>query len=93
VARELGKKIPSSKNIIRAVRISPEVVFVFRFPPDITRENALLPVDVFSLKGEFLGTTELSEVPLLISRRTMYCVRAEADGNVYLIRLSHTLTL
>ncbi|HCS46764.1 MAG TPA: hypothetical protein DIW61_00315, partial [Candidatus Aminicenantes bacterium] len=64
VARELGKKIPSLKNIINSVRISPENVFVFRFLPDITAKEAHLPVDIFTLKGEFLGTAELPEIPL-----------------------------
>lgn len=91
VARELGKKIPTLKNMISAVRISPEHIFVFRFPPDITAENGLLPVDVFTPKGEFLGTGELPEAPLFISERAMYFSRAEVDGNVYLVRRLYSL--
>jgi hypothetical protein len=91
VARELGKKIPSSNNVIHAVRISPENVFVFRFPPDITTENGLFPVDVFTNKGEFLGTAELPEVPLFISESAIYFSRAEVDGNVYLVRQLYSL--
>lgn len=91
VARELGKKIPSFKNMVTAVRISPENIFVFRFPPEISAENGLLPVDVFTQKGEFVGTAELPEVPLFISRRAMYFSRAEVDGNVYLVRQLYSL--
>ena len=91
VARELGKKIPSFKNIVKAVRISPDNVFVFRFPPDITAEKPHLPVDIFTLKGEFLGAADLPEVPLFISERAMYFSRAESDGNVYLVRQSYSL--
>lgn len=86
VARELGKKIPSFKNMVNAVRISPEHIFVFRFPQEISAENGLLPVDVFNQKGEFVGTGELPEVPLFISERAMYFSRAEVDGNVYLVK-------
>jgi len=91
VARELGKKIPNLKNMISAVRISPENIFVLRFPPDIMAKNGLFPVDVFTQKGEFLGTGELPEVPLFISGKAMYFSRAEVDGNVYLVRQSYTL--
>lgn len=86
VARELGKKIPAFKNMLSSVRISPENIFIFRFPPDITAKNDLLPVDVFTQNGEFVGTAELPEVPLFISERAMYFSRAEMDGNVYLVR-------
>jgi len=91
VARELGKKIPAAKNMISSIRISPENIFVFRFPPDITSQNGLLPVDVFTQKGEFVGTAEFPEVPLFISERAMYFSRAEVDGNVYLVRQLYSL--
>jgi hypothetical protein len=91
VARELDKKIPAFENVISSIRISPENIFVFRFPPDITAEAPLYPVDIFTLKGEFLGTAALPEVPLFISERVMYFSRAEVDGNVYLVRLLYSL--
>jgi hypothetical protein len=91
VARELGKKIPSSKNMVNAVRISPDNIFVFPFPSDITAENGLLSVDIFTQKGEFIGTGGLPEVPIFISERAMYFSRAEVDGNVYLVRQLYSL--
>ena len=91
VARELGKKIPSFKNMVSSVRISPQNVFIFRFPQDITAENGPVPVDLFTPKGEFLGTAELPEAPLFISERAMYIPRADSDGNVYLIRQLYSL--
>jgi hypothetical protein len=93
VARELGKKIPPFKNLISAIRISPGNIFVFRFPPDITAEEPHMPVDIFTLQGEFLGAGELPEVPLFISGRAMYFSRAEVDGNVYLVRQAYSLRL
>ncbi len=91
VARELAKKIPDSKNTVSAVLLSPTRVLVFRFPPDITAEPPRLPVDVFSRKGAFLGTAELPEVPLFISGSALYFSRADADGNVYLVRQPYWL--
>ena len=67
VARELAKKIPAVKAIVRAVQVSPDRVFVFRFASDITAEPARLPVDIFTREGAYLGTAELPEVPLFIS--------------------------
>jgi hypothetical protein len=91
VARELAKKIPAVKAIIRAVLVSPDRVFGFRFPLDITAEPARFPVDVFMRDGAYLGTTELPEVPLFISRGAMYFARDDADGNIYLVRRPYSL--
>jgi hypothetical protein len=85
VARELAKKISSTKNLIKAVRISPENVFVFRFPPDVTDEKALHPVDVFSPTGKFLGSAELKEAPLQITAKAMYFVKTDENDNIYLL--------
>ncbi|NTU52011.1 MAG: hypothetical protein HGA94_06205 [Candidatus Aminicenantes bacterium] len=92
VGRELAKKIPAVKNPVRAVRISPNRVFVFRFPPDITRRDAPVPVDAFTRKGELLGEAELPEVPLHVSDKAMYFVRTDADGNVYLVRTEYAMS-
>lgn len=93
VSRELIKKIPSFKNQISGVRISADYVFVLRFGPDITDKNSLSFVDVFTRKAEFLGTAQLKEVPIFISKRAMYFARADESGNVYLVRTEYSLQL
>jgi hypothetical protein len=93
VARELGKKIPSYKNMIQAVRISPRYVFIFRFPPDISAEEAPFPVDIFTHKSEFLGTAEFPDIPLFISDKTAYFVKTDEGDNVYLLRMGCSLDL
>ena len=90
VARELAKKIPASKTVVREVLVSPEHVFVFRFPADITAEAAPWPVDIFTRSGAYLGSSQLPEVPLFISGVAMYFAREDADGNVYLVRRSYS---
>lgn len=92
VGRELAKKIPSLKNPVRAVRVSPDRVFVFRFADDIGRVDAPVPVDVFTRRGEFLGTAELAEVPLLVSDRAMFFVRTDDNGNVFLARAEYAVS-
>jgi len=91
VARELGKKIPPQKNLIRAVRISPQHVFVFRFAPDISAENTPAPVDIFTPKGDFLGTAEFPDIPIFISDNTAYFVKTDESDNVYLLRMGCSL--
>jgi hypothetical protein len=93
VARELGKKIPPHKNMVTAVRISPENIFVFPVPTDITDEKAHHPVDIFTLKGEYLGSGDLPEVPLLITGKAMYFVKSDEAGNIYLLRAGYSLEL
>jgi hypothetical protein len=90
--QELVKKIPASKAIIRAVRISPRNVFVFRVADDITRDDLAVPVDVFSHRGEFLGSTMVKEIPLFISEKAMYYVETDNAGNEYLRRTEYSLS-
>jgi hypothetical protein len=91
VGRELGKKIPVNENFIEAVRISPKYVFVFRFPPDISAEKVPSPVDIFTRKGEFLGTADSPDIPLLISDKTAYFIKTDDSGNAYLLRTDYSL--
>ncbi len=93
VARELAKKIPAHKNAIQAVRISPRHVFVFRFPADISAQEAPSPVDIFGRTGEFLGTAEFPAIPLFLSDGSAYYVRTDEAGNLYLSRRGYHLVL
>jgi len=93
IAREFIKKIPDSKTIIRAVRLSPRHVFIFRFADDITREVGGMPVDVFSHRDEFFGSTTLMQIPLFISGKMMYFVETDDSGNEYLRRSDYSVSL
>jgi len=92
VGRELARKIPSVKNAIRAVRVAPGRVFVFRFADDISRGDAPIPVDVFTRRGEFGGTAEMAEIPLFVSDKAMYFVRTDDGGNVFLARAEYSIS-
>jgi hypothetical protein len=89
--RELAKKIPKVKTQIRAVRISPQYIFVFRPAPDITRPNDALPVDIFTIRGDFLGTATLPKIPVTVSGGAMYFVETDDAGNEYLVRTEYSL--
>ncbi|MGD0781972.1 MAG: hypothetical protein ABSA30_03825 [Candidatus Aminicenantales bacterium] len=90
--RELVKKIPGFKAIIRAIRVSPQAIFVFRVAQDITLEDSPIPVDVFSLRGGFMGSTNLNRVPLFVSGKAMYFVETDSSGNEYLRRCDYSLS-
>jgi hypothetical protein len=91
VSREMVRKIPDFKSPIRDVRLSPEHVFVFRFGPDVTASNSPVPVDIFTVRGEFLGSAELPDVPLSIGRESMYFARSKESGLTFLEKVDYRL--
>lgn len=86
VVKDLEKIIPEEKTFFDHVLLSRDHVFVLRIPHDITKEDAPVPVDVFTPQGKFLGSTELEGAPIHISNKNMYFIRSEADGTVYLVK-------
>lgn len=93
VTHDLFELIPRQKAFFNHICLSDQHLFVFRIPEDITKENVSLPVDVFSLKGRFLGTTELPFKALHISKKYMYFVKTDPQGNVSLTRKSYKIKL
>jgi hypothetical protein len=90
--KEISKKIPDTKPFIQAVRLSPEDIWVFRVGEDITRPKAGLPVDLFSLRGEYRGPSRLRAVPLFISASRMYFLEIEDSGDEYLRAVDYSLS-
>ena len=93
VTKEISKKIPSTKPFFRAVRISPNAVWVFRVKDDITRPDAPFPVDLFSLKGEYLGSTGVGRIPIFISASRMYFVETDESDAEYVRAAEYGLEL
>jgi hypothetical protein len=91
VTKDLIDLIPRHKAFFNHICLSDQHLFVFRIPEDITKENVSLPVDVFSLKGSFLGTTELPFKAVYISKEYMYFVKTDSQGNVSLTRKSYKI--
>ena len=91
VVRRLIKNIPKEKTYFDKILLSPQYVFVVRIKPDITKEDTSYPVDIFSLQGSFMGTSQFMEKPIFISGDKMYFVNSEKEGNLYVIRKSYAL--
>lgn len=84
VLRDLIKKIPDKKIFFTRVLLTDEHVFVFRTKKDITDDSGPVPVDVFAIKGKFLGSVHLPDIPLHISRDHIYFVRSDEQDNLFL---------
>jgi hypothetical protein len=89
--REIRKKIPATKTLIQAVRVSPRNIFVFRTGEDVTREDAGRPLDIFSLQGNFLGSTVSKAIPTFAGAKRMYFVETDDSGYEYLTCRDYSL--
>lgn len=91
VIQKIIKKIPERKIYFDRVLLTESHVFVFRVKKDIADEAGQVPVDVFSIKGEFLGSVQIEDKPVFISDRYMYFQRADKEGNLYLEKAKYRL--
>ncbi len=89
VIRNLIKKIPDKKIFFTRILLTDEHVFVFRIRNDITEESGPIPVDIFSLGGEFLGSTLIPDLPLHISHNHVYFVRSDEEDNLFLEKATY----
>jgi hypothetical protein len=93
VLRDLIKKIPDKKIFFNRVLMTDEHIFVFRIKNDITDESCPIPVDIFSLDGEFLGSAHIPDIPLHISPHYIYFVRSDEEENFFLEKASYQLIM
>ena len=84
VTHGLYDLIPRNKAFFNHICLSDQYAFVFRIPEDISKKKPPIPVDVFSLNGNFLGTAGLPSQPEHISKNHMYFIETDEKGNVYL---------
>ncbi len=89
VIRSLIKIIPDKKIFFDYVLMTEKYVFVFRIKNDISMETGPIQVDIFSVKGEFLGTAHVSDRPLYISENYIYFVRSDERDNLFLEKASY----
>ncbi len=82
------KKIPEVKNYFTDILLSEKYIFVFRVKEDVLDDKAFIPVDIFSLRGEYMGTTAFNNQPMLISDQYAYDVVSE-DDDILLVKYSY----
>jgi len=64
--------IPDKKNIITGITLSNKHIFVERCKEDISDIDALVPIDVLSIKGKYLGQIKMKSLPLLTTDEYFY---------------------
>jgi hypothetical protein len=84
------KKIPEVKNYFADILISEKYIFVFRVKEDVMDEKAFIPVDIFSLRGEYMGTAAFNNEPMLISDQYAYDVKS-VDEDLLLVKYSYKI--
>jgi hypothetical protein len=89
VVRNLVKKIPAKKTFFSQILMTDSYVFVCRIRNDISESSNAIPVDIFSIQGEFLGSTLAHDIPLYISRNHMYFVRSDEEDNLFLEKATY----
>jgi hypothetical protein len=89
VLGKILKIIPKEKTFFDRILLNNRYVFVFRIKKDITEEESPIPVDVFSIEGNFLGTTAIDEKPVFISEKYMYFAKSDEEGNIFLVRMEY----
>ncbi len=91
VTRAIIKKIPQEKLYFDQILLSEKHVFVFRIKEDIAEEAKPIPVDIFSIQGDFLGSSQIEGKPVFLSDEYMYFDRSDPEGNIYLEKSSYRI--
>jgi hypothetical protein len=91
VTRKILKIIPEEKTFFDRILLTSRFVFVCRIKDDITKEESPVPVDVFSIGGTFLGTVNIADKPIFVSKKYMYFVQSDEEGNLFLVRMDYQL--
>jgi hypothetical protein len=91
VSEKLKRLIPHKKCFIGGIAVSGEYVFVERIKDDITDEEAPVPVDVFSIKGKFLGQVKLRLFPALVTEKFMYFVERNEEDDLLVTKYTFSM--
>lgn len=89
--KRIMELMPKTKNIISFIYVSDNLLFIFRTPDDIAQETLHYPVDIYTLEGEFQGTTTTDFYPYLITKKYLYRVEEDDKGEMILSRYNYKL--
>ncbi len=85
------KNIAKTKTYFDNILLSEKYIFVFRIRENLTDQNSLFPVDIFSIDGDFLGSTSLSTQPLYVSDLFMYSTVYNKEDNLLLQKFRYKI--
>lgn len=87
--KKLADKIPRLKNHFTAIRLSSTHVFLFRLKSDILNRNALIPVDIFTFGGTYVGTGRVKRVPVFVSDKFMYVKEFTEEDELLVVKYKY----
>jgi hypothetical protein len=91
VLKKIEKRIPKVKNYFDRIIVAEKYVFVFGIKNDVTDEQGLIPVDVFTMEGKLLGISRISTKPILISDKFFYFSEIDPDDDLILTKYRYHL--
>ncbi len=89
IMKLIRKNMAKAKTFFSTIRLSEKYIFVFRVRENLTDTDSLFPVDVFSIDGDFMGSTGLSTQPLFVSDLFMYAVGSDEEDNLLLRKIQY----
>ena len=92
VLNDLKGLIPNHKCFIRGLTLSGKHIFVGRIEEDITGPEAPVPVDLFTLKGKFLGQGKIRSFPELVTEKYMYFIERNDEDDLLVTKYEYRLT-
>lgn len=92
VRSDLKGLIPGHKCFIRGLTLSGKYVFVGRIKEDITDPKAPVPVDLFTLKGKFLGQIKMRSFPESVTEKHMYFIERNEADDLLVTKYEYRLT-
>lgn len=87
----LKKTIPGVKTLIAGITMSASRIFVRRVKDDITDLEAPVPVDIYSVAGEFLGAVKINSFPLHATDKHFYFKSESEEGDITLSKYAYKL--
>lgn len=91
VLNNLKRLIPRHKCFIGGLAVSAKYIFVGRIKEDITDPDAPVPVDLFTVKGKFLGQVRIRLFPALVTEKHMYFLERNEEDDLIVTKYEFSL--
>lgn len=94
VAKKFEKEIPPAKMYFYNAFPTSQYVYVLRVKKETANKDDPFPVDVFDMKGSYLGEVKIPKIPLFMSDTYIYFMEVEIEDDdevVILVKNSYRL--
>ncbi len=85
--------IPPQKIIISSMILGERHLFVQRMADDISQTETPMWVDIFALKGSYLGKVSMIQWPLFCGRDAFYFVEGDNEGGTRVVKMDYQILL